>query len=231
MKIFIVVFVLIFHFSGMVYGQDSHSKITGPFTVTLDGGMTLSKLSNDGFNILGDLYGNMELSYMTGAELEYAITPAVRVRSGVKFVRLGGKSEPGIITDREGRELDYVNFVTKLSYVEIPLLLTYVVKRLRYHPYLASGATVGFLRSSGLEFDPTPEYAIGFEDTPMIPINDVAFGISFAAGVRVPVRGSFGVDVGGTYNLELTNQLDTTIDRLIQKTRSWRFVFGLYLAI
>ncbi|MGH1363311.1 MAG: outer membrane beta-barrel protein [Calditrichia bacterium] len=232
MKIFIIMFALCVYFSGMVYGQDNRSKTADPFTIALDGGMTLSKLSNEGFNILGDLYGGMELSYMPGAELEYAITPAVRVRSGVKYVRLGGKSEETVQTDTEGRELNRIRIVNKQSNIEIPLLLKYVFTGDWYQPYIESGATIGFLTSASLVADGTLNgETLTIDEDISDVLKDTAVGLNFSVGVQIPLRAALGLDIGGTYNLGLTNQLDAADEDRSQKVRSWRFELGLFLGI
>ncbi|MGH1363310.1 MAG: outer membrane beta-barrel protein [Calditrichia bacterium] len=233
MKFFASVILLFLFFTTSVYCQNDRfaSSSKTPLSITVNGGMTLSKLSAKGFNIPGEPYGNMELSYLTDVQLEYQLSPELRIRSGVGFVRLGGKSDLQVTTDVTGRVLNDIRFVAKLSYIEIPLLLRYVVKRAGYHPYLASGVTVGFLRSTGLELDPALEAAFFVEDILVKPTRDEAIGFSLAVGVQIPIRGAFGIDIGGAYNLELTNQLNRSNDGLEQRARSWRFALGLFTAI
>ena len=62
MRLLISVFILWFQLTGSVFSQDNHRSPDRPFTVIVNGGLTLSNLSSSGFNIQDQLFGNLKLS-------------------------------------------------------------------------------------------------------------------------------------------------------------------------
>lgn len=231
MKLFILAIFLGLQLSGSAYGQD-HRSVDSPLTVALNGGLTLSNMSSKGFNIQEQLFGNLRQSFQSGGTLEFKITPNLKVRSGVQYASLGGKSEEQIQTDTEGRELGMIRVVEQLNYVEVPLQLKYVIPQRSYQPYLASGLTIGFLSSAQRDLDSNVDGISSVVDADITDIRkETALGIDFSAGVQVPLHASIGIDIGGIYNLGLSNQLKNADEDLSLKLRSWRFILGLYMAI
>jgi|GEM_PF-4607146 len=232
MRLFILAFILWFLLFGSVYSQDSYSNTDSPFTVMVNGGLTLSNLSSNGFNVQDQLFGNLRQSFQSGAALEFNLTPNLRVRSGVQYASLGGKSDEQIQTDTEGRELGRIRVVEQQNYVEIPLQFKYAIPQRNYQPYLMTGLTVGFLTTARWDWDSTADGVSSVIDD---DISDnrksTALGLDFSAGVQIPLRAALGLDIGGTYNLGLNNLIESDNEDLSLKLRSWRFAMGLYMAI
>lgn len=232
MRLFVRAFILWFLLFGSVYSQDSYSNTDSPFTVMVNGGLTLSNLSSNGFNVQDQLFGNLRQSFQSGAALEFNLTPNLRVRSGFQYASLGGKSDEQIQTDTEGRELQQFRIEEKQHYVEIPIQVKYLLMQHGYQPYIVSGFTIGFLASARLDLDSEVEGISSFSDDDISDSrNSTAFGLDLAAGVQIPIRAALGLDIGGVYNIGLSNQFKPADDDRSLKLRSWRFLLGLYMAI
>jgi hypothetical protein len=87
----------------------------------------------------------------------------------------------------------------RLSYLELPALLSLTLGAGPVRPYVMAGPTVGYLMSAKGTNDAT-----GKETDVLKQYKRTDFGVSFGGGVRVPAGGAV-VFVEGRYSMGLTN--------------------------
>lgn len=175
----------------MVYGQDS-KLILG-----VDAAATRSNLWGDGmshaYNI-DPLYG-----FSPGINLEYILSPALSIRTGLCYERRGYKSDP------IGGGLK--NVTTYNDYLLTPLLVSLSTKGVAKF-YVSGGVFFGFLLSKTrlLTFygDIDEEVRDASENA-----RKYDFGLSFGCGVMRPIGSRIILDFGLRDNLGLIYTVET----------------------
>jgi hypothetical protein len=92
----------------------------------------------------------------------------------------------------------------RLSYVELPVLLSLSLGKANVRPYVLAGPTLGYLTSATATGDSN-----GKQTDILDQYNRAAVGVSFGGGVRIPA-GRVRVFVEGCYNLGLNNIIKNT---------------------
>jgi hypothetical protein len=98
------------------------------------------------------------------------------------------------------------NGAFRLSYVELPVLLSVSLSTGGVRPYLLAGPTIGYLTGAKAE-----AFASGKTQDVLSTFNRTDLGVSFGGGFSVPLGGAL-VFVEGRYSLGLKNILKDTTD-------------------
>ncbi|MFQ5605627.1 MAG: porin family protein [bacterium] len=180
------------------------------------GGLNLSNFSA---NDLQEVRYHNRLTYAVGGVLDIQLTKNFVLHLQPVYMQKGSKVK---LSGREG--------LSTLAYFELPVLLRYALGKsafyMRYHNrrqvYLVAGPTVGFLVSN--------------ESSNDIEIIDNAknfdFGISFGAGISLPLPGNKTLFVEGRYSRGLINiKDDSDIPGTELRTRGIQILAGLCFLI
>lgn len=140
-----------------------------------------------------------------GGILEYCVNESFSLKLEPMFLQKGSKQEVEGMEGMEGMEAEL-----KLSYLELPVLVSYAFGANNVKPYIMAGPTIG-LNLSAKEESSVLGVSVEVDLKDLDLIKSIDFGLGFGAGVSFPM-GKNSVFVEGRYALGLTNIIDDPED-------------------
>ena len=128
-----------------------------------------------------------------GAVLDYSVTDFVTLHLEPMLLLKGTKAE-------EGEKKVEI----RLAYVEIPVMVKYIIGTNKIEPYLMAGPTIGFLQDAKLKVTTGDDSEW---DDMKDDLKSIDFGLGFGAGLNLPI-GNNSIFVEARYSLGLMNIAD-----------------------
>lgn len=202
--------------SSMIYSQESKMAI---------GFQLAPSITSIRGNTLIDRYDS-RFVFSPGITFDYKITNHISFNSGLAFERKGAKSNTRYLDNHVTFPTASQDFKANFDYLTLPLMFVYNTNT-EVNFYIGGGNFLGFLVSEKINFSITDD---DLDDTINLnePTKKIDFGLSFLAGINMPVTDNLILDIGLRDYMGLVNTSRYYIinDGSI-KTNSYSLVLGM----
>ena len=224
MKKYFFIFCL-FGIYNVLFAQMDFNENGSVFYAGLTGGLNYGQITTDNNISNFGPYDKPLTKYTTGLSLAYLRADNWGFQTGIRYARSGGKTENMVGTSETGQVNGKFWIEQELSYLEVPLLLSYRVKLEKLVPYAFGGPNIRFLLDADERMDADydgQQWSQNIKDK----MKSVQMDLEGGLGVMYPLNSRVNAGISAAYLYGLSNQLENKDDGE-QKTRDVRLMCSL----